>query len=74
MTAFVLNYRCGAAPDSHRVPSCRTRANECTNDGFIISEELEKVKADRKMEYILEKQPLYGAEDNKTSGTANLRK
>ena len=74
MTAFVLNYRCGAVPDLHRVPSCRTRANECTNDESIIPEGVGKVKGDRKMEYILEEQPLYGAEDNKTRGTANLRK
>src|SRR5690606_29823392 len=26
MTAFVPAHRCGAVPDSHRVPSCDTRA------------------------------------------------
>ena len=51
MTAFVLNYRCGAAPESHRVPSCRTRANECTNDKAIIPEGVGKVKGDREMGY-----------------------
>lgn len=58
MTAFVLNYRCGAAPDSHRVPSCRTRASECTNDESIIPEGVGKVKGDRKMEYVYENKPL----------------
>ena len=49
--AFVFNYRCGAVPDSHRVPSCRLRRNRGTNDEYILAEGVCGVKEKRNMGY-----------------------
>ena len=42
--AFVFNYRCGAVPDSHQVPSCRLRRIGGTDDESILSETADSVK------------------------------
>jgi hypothetical protein len=35
MTAFVPDNRCGAVPDSHRIPSCVALYIEQTNNGVL---------------------------------------
>jgi len=43
MTVFVPVYRCGAAPESHRVPSCRSGCPEHQRK-VNVTEETRRVK------------------------------
>lgn len=47
MTAVVLTYRCGAVPDSHRVPSCLTTLDWVVNQLLMFTLHLVVLRSKR---------------------------